>query len=165
MSGVWVIADVPESALPDVVIGAEVRVNFIGIPGSAVTGRIETIYPELDPVTRTAKLRIELPNPDGRLRAGMYAEIEIRLGGGPVVQVPEGAVIDTGDRQVVIRDLGEGRFQPQAVTVGRRGNGMIEIVEGIEAGDRVVSAATFLLDAESNLNAALAALAAPDEQK
>jgi Cu(I)/Ag(I) efflux system membrane fusion protein len=165
MSGVWVIADVPESALPDVVIGAEVRMNFIGIPGSAVTGRVETIYPELDPVTRTAKLRIELPNPDGRLRAGMYAEIEIGLGGEPVVQVPEGAVIDTGDRQIVIRDLGEGRFRPQAVTVGRRGNGMIEIVDGIAPGDRVVSAATFLLDAESNLNAALAALAAPDEQK
>ena len=69
---------------------------------------------------------------------------------------------DTGDRQVVILDLGEGRFRPEPVTVGRRGGGMIEIVTGVAAGDRVVSAATFLIDAESNLNAALAALAAPE---
>jgi hypothetical protein len=112
-------------------------------------------------MTRTGKLRIELPNPDGRLRANMFAEVEIMLGGAPVVQVPEGAVIDTGDRQVVILDLGEGRFRPEPVTVGRKGGGMIEIVSGVAAGDMVVSSATFLIDAESNLNAALAALAAP----
>jgi Cu(I)/Ag(I) efflux system membrane fusion protein len=162
MSRVWVIADVPEGALPDVGLRTEVRVSFAGIRGSTASGRISAIYPELDPVTRTAKLRIDIPNPDGQLRASMYADVEITLGGTPVVQVPEGSVIDTGDRQVVIRDLGEGRFRPQPVTVGRRGKGMVEIVEGLAAGDRVVSAATFLIDAESNLNAALAALAAPD---
>ena len=79
-------------------------------------GRIDTIYPEVDMMTRTGKLRIELPNPDGRLRANMFAEVEIMLGGAPVVQVPEGAVIDTGDRQVVIIDLGEGRFRLDAPT-------------------------------------------------
>jgi Cu(I)/Ag(I) efflux system membrane fusion protein len=161
-SMVWVIAEVPESALMDIAAGAEVRVSFRGLAGDPMTGRIDTIYPEVDMMTRTGKLRIELPNPDGRLRANMFAEVEIMLGGAPVVQVPEGAVIDTGDRQVVILDLGEGRFRPEPVMVGRRGGGMIEIVSGIEAGDTVVSAATFLIDAESNLNAALAALAAPE---
>lgn len=126
-----------------------------------MTGRIDTIYPEVDMITRTGKLRIELPNPDGRLRANMFAEVEIMLEQTPVVQVPDGAVIDTGDRQVVILDLGEGRFRPEPVTVGRRGSGLVEIVAGVAAGDRVVSSATFLIDAESNLNAALAALAAP----
>lgn len=130
-----------------------------------MTGRIDTIYPELDMMTRTAKLRIELPNPDGRLRANMFADVEIMLGQTPVVQVPEGAVIDTGDRQVVILDLGEGRFRPEPVTVGRRGGGMIEVVSGVAVGDRVVSAATFLIDAESNLNAALAALSAPESDQ
>lgn len=161
-STVWVIAEVPEAALMDVMAGAEARVTFRGLAGAPMTGRIDTIYPELDMVTRTGKLRIELPNPDGRLLANMFADVEIMLAGAPVVQVPEGAVIDTGDRQVVILDLGEGRFRPEPVTVGRRGDGMIEIVSGVTAGDRVVSAATFLIDAESNLNAALAALAAPD---
>lgn len=162
ISTVWVIAEVPEAALMDIAPGAEVRVSFQGLAGEPMTGKIDTIYPELDMTTRTAKLRIELPNPDGRLRANMFANVEIILGQTPVVQVPEGAVIDTGDRQVVILDLGEGRFRPEPVTVGRRGGGMVEIVSGVAAGDTVVSTATFLIDAESNLNAALAALAAPE---
>ena len=146
----------------DIVPGSEVRVSFQGLGEEATPGRIDTIHPELDLLTRTAKLRIELPNPDGLLRANMFADVEIMLDQTPVVQVPEGAVIDTRDRQVVILDLGEGRFRPEPVIVGRRGGGMIEIVSGVVAGDVVVSAAPFLIDAESNLNAALAALAAPD---
>ncbi len=161
-SVVWVIAEVPESALMEIIEGAAVRVSFRGLAGAPMTGRIDTIYPELDMMTRTGKLRIELPNPDGRLLANMFAEVEIMLRQEPVVQVPEGAVIDTGDRQVVILDLGEGRFRPVPVTIGRRGGGMVAIVSGVAEGDRVVSTATFLIDAESNLNAALAALAAPE---
>lgn len=161
-STVWVIAEVPESALMDIATRAEVRVSFQGLTGAPLTSTIDTIYPELDMTTRTAKLRVELPNPDGRLRPNMFADVEIMLGQAPVVQVPEGAMIDTGDRQVVILDLGEGRFRPEPVTVGRRGGGMIEIMSGLAAGDRVVSTATFLIDAESNLNAALAALTAPE---
>lgn len=162
ISTIWVLAEVPESALLDVVSGAEVRIGFQGLAGLPMTGRVHTIYPELDMVTRTAKLRIELPNPDGLLRSNMFADVEIMLGQTPVVQVPEGAVIDTGERQVVILELGEGRFRAEPVKVGRRGDGMIEIVSGVAAGDIVVSTATFLIDAESNLNAALAALSAPD---
>jgi Cu(I)/Ag(I) efflux system membrane fusion protein len=161
-STVWVIAEVPESALMDIATGSEVRVSFQGLAGAPMTGKIDTIYPELDMMTRTGKLRIELPNPDGRLRPNMFADVEIMLDQTPVVQVPEGAVIDSGDRQVVILDLGEGRFRPEPVTVGRRGGGMIEIISGVVAGDIVVSSATFLIDAESNLNAALAALATPE---
>lgn len=162
ISTVWVIAEVPEAMLMEITEGADVRVSFRGLAGAPLTGRIDTIYPELDMMTRTGKLRIELPNPDGQLRANMFADVEIMLGQEPVVQVPEGAVIDTGDRQVVILDLGEGRFRPVPVTIGRRGAGMVEIVSGVAAGDRVVSTATFLIDAESNLNAALAGLAAPE---
>lgn len=165
ISTIWVIAEVPEATLMEIAEGDEVRVSFRGLADGSMTGRIDAIYPEVDMMTRTGKLRIELPNPDGRLRANMFAEVEISLGGAPVVQVPEGAVIDTGDRQVVILDLGEGRFRPEPVTVGRRGGGMIEIVSGVAAGDVVVSTATFLIDAESNLNAALAALATPEVQQ
>ena len=79
-----------------------------------------------------------------------------------MVQVPITAVIDTGDRQVVIRDMGDGKFEPQDVVIGRQGNGMVEIREGIASGDSIVTTSTFLIDAESNLNAALAALVAPE---
>lgn len=163
LSSMWVIAEVPESALREVTTGAEVRVSLSALAGPPVVGRIDTIYPELDMMTRTARLRIQLPNLDGRMRPNMFAEVEIILSQTPVVQVPEGAVIDTGDRQVVIRDLGEGQFRPEPVTVGRKGGGMVEIVAGVAAGDRVVSSATFLIDAESNLNAALAALSPAED--
>ena len=162
-SVIWVMADVPETALAGLRQGAAAEIIFRGLPGESFAGVINQIYPEVDMQTRTARVRIDLPNPEGRLLANMYAEVELRVGDGrAVVQVPETAVIDTGDRQVVIRDMGEGRFAPQDVVLGRRGAGMVEIRRGIAAGDRIVTTATFLIDAESNLNAALAALATPE---
>ena len=162
-SVVWVMADVPETALTGLRRGAAVKVSFRGLPGEAFAGVINAIYPQVDMQTRTARVRIDMANPDGRLLANMYAEVELNVGNGAMVaQVPESAVIDTGDRQVVIRDLGDGRFAPQEVVLGQRGAGMVEIRSGIVAGDRIVTTATFLIDAESNLNAALAALAAPE---
>ncbi len=162
-SVVWVMADVPETVIRGLRRGAEAEVTFRGLPGDVFSGVINEIYPEVDMQTRTARVRIDLPNPDGRLLANMYAEVELSVGDGKmVVQVPESAVIDTGDRQVVIRDMGEGRFAPQDVVLGQRGAGMVEIRSGIVAGDRIVTTATFLIDAESNLNAALAALATPE---
>lgn len=159
-STVWIIADVPEYDLALVQRGATAIVRFRGFPGREFKGRVDVIYPEIQPETRTAKVRIELPNRDGAMIAYMYGDVEIAaLGTAPVVTVPESAVIDSGDRQVVILDLGEGRFEPRDVTVGQRGTETIEIIRGIEAGDRVVVAANFLIDAESNLNAALSALA------
>ncbi|MCW3780415.1 efflux RND transporter periplasmic adaptor subunit [Defluviimonas salinarum] len=158
-SQVWVMADVPEAALSGVARGAEALVSLRGLPGEALTARVSEIYPEVDLQTRTARVRIDLPNPDGRFLINMYAEVEIAAGDrAAVVQVPDSAVIDTGDRQVVIRDMGEGRFAAQEVVPGRRGNGMVEIRDGLAEGTRVVTTATFLLDADSNLNAALAAL-------
>ncbi len=162
-SVVWVMADVPETALMGLRRGAAAEITFRGLPGEVFAGVINAIYPAVDMQTRTARVRIDLPNPEGRLLANMYAEVELSIGDGTtVVQVPESAVIDTGDRQVVIRDLGEGRFAPQDVVLGQRGAGMVEVRSGIAAGDRIVTTATFLIDAESNLNAALAALAAPE---
>lgn len=162
-SVVWVMADVPETTLMDLRRGAAAEITFRGLPGEVFAGTISEIYPEIDMQTRTARVRIDLPNPKGRLLANMYAEVELSVGDGAmVVQVPESAVIDTGDRRVVIRDMGDGRFAPQDVVLGQRGDGMVEIRNGIAAGDRIVTTATFLIDAESNLNAALAALATPE---
>ena len=162
-SVVWVMADVPESALAGLSDGNAATITFPGLPGETFSGVIDKIYPEVDMQTRTARVRVDLSNPEGRLLLNMFADVALATGdGAPVVQVPETAVIDTGDRQVVIRDLGEGKFAPQDVVLGRQAAGMVEILEGIVEGDRIVTTSTFLIDAESNLNAALAALTAPE---
>lgn len=165
VSKVWVIADVPEYELSAIRKGAVVSVNVRNLPGKVFTGKVDLIYPEVQMQTRTTKVRIELPNPDGQLMPNMYAEVEIEAGAGnPVVAVPNSSVIDTGDRRIVFLDKGEGKFEPMDVALGIRGEDMTEITNGIAAGDRVVVSANFLLDAESNLNAALSALT-PDEVK
>ncbi|MGI0526581.1 efflux RND transporter periplasmic adaptor subunit [Rhizobium giardinii] len=165
ISKVWVIADVPEYELGSVRKGAVVSVVVRNLPGTAFKGTVDLIYPEVQTQTRTTKVRIELPNPDGQLMSNMYAEVEIEAGAGsPVVAVPNSSVIDTGDRQIVFLDKGEGRFEPMDVSLGARGEDMTEITKGIAAGDRVVVSANFLLDSESNLNAALSALTS-DEVK
>src|SRR5262245_50177144 len=102
-------------------------------------------------------MRSEVPNPDGRLKIDMYADVVFQAGAQekPAIAVPDGAVIDSGSRQVVLVVKGEGRFEPRAVKLGRRGGGYAEILEGLTPGDEVVTSANFLIDAESNLRAAL----------
>lgn len=165
VSTVWVIADVPEYELSSVRLGDNALVSVRSLPGRQFEGKVDLIYPEIRGETRTARLRIELANPQGLLLANMYAEVEIATAGrAPLVAVPDSAVIDTGDRQVVIVDKGEGRFEPRDVTIGTRGADTVEITEGVSEGERVVVSANFLIDAESNLKAALGALAATEAQ-
>ncbi len=165
MSKVWVIADVPEFEAATIRQGAHATVRVRNLPGKTFEGTINLIYPELQTQTRTARVRIELPNFDGLLLANMYAEVEIASGDTvAVVAVPNSAVIDTGDRQVVFVDKGEGRFEPRDVALGVRGDDRTEIRKGVEAGEKIVVSANFLLDAESNLNAALNALTAGEVQ-
>jgi Cu(I)/Ag(I) efflux system membrane fusion protein len=165
LSTVWVTADVPEYELGAIRQGARAEVRLRSLPGREFEGRVALIYPEIEVQTRTAKVRIELSNPDGLLMPNMYAEVEIESGSpDPVVTVPDSAVIDSGDRQVVIVDKGEGRFEPRDVKLGARGEAGIEIVDGVAEGERVVVSANFLIDAESNLKAALSALQAAEAQ-
>lgn len=167
ISIVWVLADVPEHELALVRPGQTVSIRTRSLPGRIFTGRVGVIYPQVNMETRTTRVRIELPNPEGLLLADMYADVEFATGvNKPVVAVPDSALLDTGTRQVVIIDKGEGRFEPREVKVGVRGNSFIEVREGLEAGDKVVVAANFLIDAESNLKAALQGMAAaPAEEK
>ncbi|ENN85471.1 putative cation efflux system protein Environmental Information Processing [Rhizobium freirei PRF 81] len=159
ISNVWVTADVPEYDLAAVKVGAGAQVKIRSLPGRAFKGTVELVYPEVDMQTRTTKVRIELPNPDGALLANMYADVEIEAGAQtPVVAVPNSAIVDTGDRQVVFVDKGDGRFEPRDVKLGVRGDENTEIRRGVAAGDKVVVSANFLLDAESNLNSALSSM-------
>lgn len=155
-SRIWVVAEVPESQLDAVADGAKATVTVRSLPGRTFMGTVAVIYPEIRTETRTAKVRVELDNQHGALLANMFADVAIEGGKvQPVVTVPDTAVIDKGDRQVVFLDLGDGRFEPRNVKTGLRGDGRVEITEGVKTGDRVVVAANFLLDAESNLTSAL----------
>jgi len=153
---VWVLADVAERDLSLIELGQRASVRLRAYPNRVFTGNVTLIYPHLMAETRTGRIRIELPNPDEVLRPDMYADVEITTGTeAPVVTVSSSAVIDSGERQIVLLDKGEGRFEPRAVKLGRRGDGRIEIKEGLAENDKVVVSANFLIDAESNLKAAL----------
>lgn len=157
LSQVWVIAEVSEADLSDIKVGTPAVITLRAYPNEPVEGRVGFIYPDIKPETRTARVRIEVPNPDGRLKIDMYADVLFRTGAGeaPVVAVPDSAVIDSGSQQVVFVAKGAGRFEPRTVKSGRRGDGYVEIREGVRAGEEVVTAGTFLIDSESNLRAAL----------
>ncbi len=153
---VWVMADIAERDLGLVEVGQKVIVRPRAHPDHPFTGKVTVIYPHLKMETRTARIRIELPNPDDVLLPDMYADVEIATGTeAPVVTVSSSAVIDSGDRQIVLLDKGDGPFEPRAVKLGRSGGGRTEIKEGLSEGDKVVVSANFLIDAESNLKAAL----------
>jgi membrane fusion protein, copper/silver efflux system len=153
---VWVLVDIAERNLSLIEVGQKASVRLRAYPDRVFIGKVTLIYPHLMAETRTARLRIELPNPDEVLRPDMYADVEIATGTeAPVLTVSNSAVIDSGERQIVLLAKGEGRFEPRAVKLGRRGDGRIEIKEGLAENDKVVVSANFLIDAESNLKAAL----------
>lgn len=162
ISVVWVIAEVAEHELGMVKIGQSVTIRARSLPGRTFTGHIALIYPQVSTDTRTTRVRVEIPNALSLLVPDMYVDVEVdTVSGAPVVAVPDSALIDAGTRQVVIIDKGDGRFEPRDVKVGARGEGFIEIREGVVEGDEVVVAANFLIDAESNLKAALRGMTAP----
>jgi membrane fusion protein, copper/silver efflux system len=162
LSTLWVIADVYEQDLTRVKVGQTAMIGIDAFPDRHFSARLSYIYPTLNASTRTTQVRLELPNPDGQLRPGMFAHVDIAIGNvRPRLTVPLSAVIDDGSRQVVLLALDEGRFKPQPVKLGLRNENFVEILDGLQPGDRVVVSASFLIDAESNLKAALANFTAP----
>lgn len=167
LSSIWVIANVSEQDIGMVKIGAPATLAFRAFPGEAFTGKVTFILHELDMATRTAKVRIEVKNPDHRIKHEMFADVEINAGAKDAdrLVVPASGIIDSGNRQVVIVDKGEGKFEPRAVKLGMRGDAFVEILEGLKESENVVTTATFLIDAESNLKAALKAFTAEPTQQ
>jgi membrane fusion protein, copper/silver efflux system len=161
-SEVWMIADVAEGDIEAVSAGQTATITTRAHSGKQFIGKVAVVYPHLTKETRTARVRIELPNPDLALLPDMYGEVEIATGTNErVVTVPRSAIIDSGNRQVVLLELGEGRYEPRSVKLGRKGDGFTEILSGIAEGDKVVVNGNFLIDAESNLQSALKSFSAP----
>lgn len=163
ISSVWVQADVFEQDIAAVNVGQKAKIKINAYPGEVFEGRIAYVYPTLKAETRTVPVRIELSNPKGRLKPAMFAEVDIPVAGAvPVVTVPNSAVIDSGSKQVVIVQLGEGRFEPRVVRLGQRGGEFVQVLAGVREGEMVVSSANFLIDAESNLQAVLGGMQKAD---
>jgi len=155
-SVVWTLIDVAERDLALLAVGQNATIKARGFPGRTFEGKVAVIYPQVNKESRTVRVRIELPNADLALLPDMYVDAEINIGTPtPVLAVPDSAVLDSGTSKAVFVDKGEGRLEPRPVQTGRRGGGFVEIRQGVAEGDRVVVSANFLIDAESNLNAAL----------
>jgi membrane fusion protein, copper/silver efflux system len=159
LSVVWLYADIYEYELPFIRLGQQASVQLSYVPGEIFTGKAIYIYPSLNPETRTAKVRFELPNPHGKLKPEMYANVEIKVYLGQKLTVPEGAIIDTGLRQLAIIDKGNGYFEPREVKVGSKVDNYYEVIKGLKAGERVVTSANFLIDSESKLKEAVGGMA------
>ncbi len=166
LSTVWVLAQVSESDIALIREGQSATVTLKAFPNDPRTGKVALIYPELNLGTRTVPVRIALPNPDGLLRTGLYADVAFEAeDAAPVVTIPDSAVIDSGSRRVAFVAKGEGLFEPRDLELGNRGRGLVEVRKGIEDGEEVVVRGNFLIDAESNLKAALAGFTAAESAK
>jgi Cu(I)/Ag(I) efflux system membrane fusion protein len=156
ISVVWAMIDIAERDLGSLALGQAVIVKARGFPGREFAGKISVVYPQVNRETRTARVRVELTNADSILLPDLYVDAEIETGSSqPVLAVPESAVLDTGSRQAVFVEKGQGRFEPRDVKLGHRGGGYVEVREGVSEGEPIVVSANFLIDAESNLKAAL----------
>ena len=168
LSTVWAVADVYEFELPWLALGQTARVELSYLPGESFSGPVTYISPFLDPKTRTAQVRIELPNPDGRLRPEMFGNMILE--GSPrdgVVAIPSEAVIRSGRRSVALVALGRGRFEPRELSLGLdSGDGWLEVIEGLRPGDEIVVSSQFLIDSESKMQEAIGKFlaASADEQ-
>ncbi len=167
LSQVWVVADVAEGDLADIKLGTRATVTFRAYRSQPVEGVVAFIYPDVRTETRTVRVRIEVPNPDGRLKTDMYADVVFHVNAGllPVTSVPTSAIIDNGTLQIVLVAKSDGRFEPRPVKLGRRGDGYVEVVDGLAAGEEIVTTATFLIDAESNLQTALKTFTEKEQPK
>ena len=151
LSSLWIIADIYEYELPFVKVGQYASITLSYMPGKVLSSKIDYIYPIVSEDTRTAKIRLSLPNPGGQLKPQMFTNVEITVDLGNRLTIPESAVIDTGMGQVVYVDLGDGAFEPREVQLGLRADGYAEVLKGLKEGESVTSSANFLIDSEAQL--------------
>jgi Cu(I)/Ag(I) efflux system membrane fusion protein len=151
LSTLWIIADIYEYELPLIRVGENATISLSYFPGREFSSRIDYVYPALAGETRTARVRFTIGNPEGRLKPQMYTNVEIKIDLGKKIAIPDDAVIDTGTRQIVYVDRGEGNFEPRQVTLGLRAEGMREVLKGLKAGDRIAASAAFLIDSEAQI--------------
>lgn len=157
LSSVWLAVAVPESDAGSITMGQAVEARLPAFPGTMLSGKVSAILPETNPDSRTLRVRVELPNPDGRLRPGLTAQVRLhRSTGQSVLWVPSEAVIRTGRRALVMLAEDAGRYRPVEVHLGQESDGKTAIVKGLEESQKVVTSGQFLLDSEASLKGIVA---------
>jgi membrane fusion protein, copper/silver efflux system len=151
LSTVWILADIYEYEIPFVKAGQNAKITLSYYPDKEFSAKVDFVYPSLSGQTRTAKARFVIPNPNLLLKPQMFADVEMELDLGNRLTIPETAVLDTGTRQIVYVDTGDGFFSARQIKAGHRGNGMVEVLTGLKAGEKVASSAVFLIDSEAKL--------------
>ncbi|HEY6938125.1 MAG TPA: efflux RND transporter periplasmic adaptor subunit [Terriglobales bacterium] len=151
LSTVWVMADVYEYELPYLRVGQRAELHLSYYPEKTWAGRVSYIYPMLDPQTRTAKVRIDLPNPGFQLKPQMFADVQLQVDYGRQIVVPQEAVLDSGERQTVFVAAGDGHFEPRLIKAGAQMEGKVIVLSGLGPGETIVSSGNFLIDSESQL--------------
>lgn len=161
LSHVWIMADVFESDIADIRSGDSALVTFSNSATPPIHASVNYIQPQVDPTTRTLQVRLDTSNPNLRMKPDMFVNVEFKASAATQLTIPNDAVLDTGDRQTVFVDRGDGYLEPRQVTIGERLGERVTIVDGLQAGDRVVASGTFLIDSESQLRAAASGLGVP----
>ena len=155
LSVVWVWAEFYENELSMLQVGQKIAVTAKSYPGQNFEGTLSLINPFLDEMKRTAKVRIDIPNPEFKLRPGMYVNAELAMDMGEALTVPVSAIMPTGDRNIVFVDKGEGKLEPRIVRLGSKYGDIYEVQSGLQESERVIASANFLIDAESKVQGAL----------
>jgi Cu(I)/Ag(I) efflux system membrane fusion protein len=151
LSTVWVVADIYEYEMPVIKVGDTAKIQLTYFPGKEIISKIDFVSPILSAETRTAQVRFSIPNVGGKLKPGMFSDVELKINLGKKLAVPSEAVIDTGLRQIVYVDKGDGYFEPRAITTGLKTDRFVEVLAGLRAGEKVASSANFLIDSEAKL--------------
>ncbi len=161
LSRVWILADVFESDIAHIRMGQAASIKMSYNQNRTLHGRVSYILPQVDPETRTLKVRIEVDNAGVALKPDMFVEVQFPSAAGRVLTVPADAVLDSGLKKTVFIDLGNGYLEPREVQTGERFEDRVQIISGVKPGDRIVTSGTFLIDSESQMRAAAAGLGAP----
>jgi membrane fusion protein, copper/silver efflux system len=151
LSSVWIIADIFEPDLPLVKVGQKAKITLSYFPDKTFSAKIDFIYPFIAEETRSAKVRFSVPNRQMLLKPQMFTTVEIAVDMGKRLAIPDSAVLDSGKRQLVYVDKGDGYFEPRVITTGLRADSVVEVLRGLKAGERIASSAAFLIDSEAKL--------------
>src|SRR6185437_1048909 len=161
LSTVWVYAQVFQNDLGRIKVGDSAEVTVDSYPGRIFPGRVSFIWPQLDQTTRTAKVRLEIPNPELKLSLGMFVNVKLGAALGRQLAIPASGVFQSGTRQIAFVDRGSGYFEPREIEIGARAGDDFVVLKGLKGGEHVVTSANFLIDSESQLQAALGSFAPP----
>lgn len=161
LSTVWVYAQVFQDDLGRIKMGDSAEITVDSYPGRSFPGRVSFIWPQIDQTTRTAKVRLEIPNPELKLSLGMFVNVKLAVALGRQLAIPASGVFQSGTRQIAFVDRGSGYFEPREIEIGARADEDVVVMKGLKAGERIVTSANFLIDSESQLQAAMGSFAPP----